>query len=420
MQLGFEVSDLYPEKAGVHTYGVELLRHLSVIDHPPELTLVDALGQRSLREVLSVVDLGMSDCSFARGFKLRYLSCRECRKWPLLRSHPITRAIDGFTVGALWDFVRTSPRLARYLVPHAVNGLDVCHWSNQTFLPLLGPASVTAILDTIPLSQPQLCPEDLVRHEYVRLSMIKRFATRVIAISEHTRRDIVTHVGIPSDQIDVIPLAANESFQPPRDRDGQERLLRDYALTRGDYVLYVGTIEPRKNLVRLAQAFKSTIRSSQLPTTKLVIAGKRGWLTKSIDEGLAQVGLGNRMLLLGRVPQENLPSLLNGAAVVAYVSLFEGFGLPPLEAMACGSAVVASNTTSLPEVVGDAGLSVDPYNTREIADALTAVLSNSQLRTELQNRGLRRAAQFSWEKTARMTMDTYQQAVEDHAYRVSR
>jgi glycosyltransferase involved in cell wall biosynthesis len=163
-------------------------------------------------------------------------------------------------------------------------------------------------------------------------------------------------------------------------------------------------------LVRLATAFKAVIERAPTLTTCLVLAGKRGWLTDPIDQGLQALGLGDRLLMPGHVPLEDLPALLHGARTVAYVSLYEGFGLPPLEAMACGAAVIASNNSSIPEVVGDAGLLVDPYDVTEIATALERVLTDDGLRAELAARGLRRAAQFSWTKTAELTIQTYRRA----------
>lgn len=184
-----------------------------------------------------------------------------------------------------------------------------------------------------------------------------------------------------------------------------------YSLRQDDYIFYVGAIEPRKNLVRLATAFKAAVERSPELTTRLVLAGRRGWLTESIDAGLQDLGLGDRLLMPGHVPFEDLPALLHGARAVGYVSLYEGFGLPPLEAMACGTPVVASYNSSIPEVVGDAGLLVDPCNVNDIATALHRIMTDDALRADLAHKSLRRAQQFSWTKTAELTMGTYRRAI---------
>ena len=289
--------------------------------------------------------------------------------------------------------------------------LDVCHWPFEAvFVRLPNAAHIVTIHDVIVLRHPHWLTSTYVEEHTANLRTIAHYATRIIADSENTRRDIVALLGVPFERIDVVPLAAGPEFAPPSDHATYEDVLARYGLRDGDYVFSWGIISERKNYMRLAAAFKEIIARNPALTTRLVLAGGWGWMTEPIREGLAALDLGDRLVMPGRVPQDDLPALIHGARAVAYVSLYEGFGLPPLEAMASGAAVVASNNSSIPEVVGDAGLLVDPYKVADIAAALERVLTDDALRAELAARGLRRAADFSWTHTAELTMQTYRRA----------
>jgi glycosyltransferase involved in cell wall biosynthesis len=173
------------------------------------------------------------------------------------------------------------------------------------------------------------------------------------------------------------------------------------------YILYVGSIEPRKNLLRLVEAYAQLRRWSQ--HWNLVIVGSRNlWKSSPVAIKVASMGLQSNVRFTGFVPDEDLPALYNGADLFCYLSLYEGFGLPVLEAMACGTPVITSNTSSLPEVAREAALLVNPYQVEDIVVAMRAVLSNHNLAQDLRERGLRRAAQFSWDRTARETIAVYQ------------
>lgn len=182
-------------------------------------------------------------------------------------------------------------------------------------------------------------------------------------------------------------------------------LRQKYALP-DRFILSVGTIEPRKNLSTLLEAYH-TLRQSD-PELGLVIAGRRGWRSAGFFQRLQALGLTTEVHLLGPVPDADLPALYGAAAVFAYPSLYEGFGLPPLEAMACGTPVVASNTSSLPEVIGDAGLLVAPHDVAGLAASIKMALSNTALRADLRARGLMQAVRFTWEAAARATLQVYQ------------
>ena len=236
-----------------------------------------------------------------------------------------------------------------------------------------------------------------------------RHAAQVIVPSEHTRADIVRTYGLAPARVNVIPLAASARFAPAPPVE-VERVRRLYKIA-GDYILAVGSIQPRKNLVRLVRAYAALRRArphAKLP--QLVLAGKKAWLYDETLRAVAACGLAQDVLLTGYVDEADLPALYTGALSFAYPSYFEGFGLPPLEAMRCGTPVVAGDRTSLPEVVGDAALLVDPFDEDAITFALARLIDDNELRAELRCKGLARAAHFSWRASARRTLEVYQRA----------
>jgi len=413
MNVGFEASDLDPHRGGLYIYASQLLLHLQQLDEPPTVILINGLGQSNPPALLE-----------ANGGALPAERVIRARAWPLLhridgpwqrryRSRHMAIDIDRYALDPLWRLADRVPALARWHLPRAITAqLDICHWPFEAvFLNIPHVAHVATMHDLIVLRHPDWLTPLYVQENTHNLRQIARYATRVIADSENTRRDAINLLGIPSERIDVVPLAAGPEFKPPADRARHMATLERYGLRDGDYVFSWGIISERKNYVRLATAFKAIIARNPTLTTQLVLAGGWGWMTEPIKEGLAALGLGERLVMPERIPQDDLPALIYGARAVAYVSLYEGFGLPPLEAMACGTPVVASNTTSIPEVVGDAGLLVDPYKVADIAAALERVLTDDALRAELAARGPRRAADFSWTHTAELTMQTYRRAL---------
>jgi glycosyltransferase involved in cell wall biosynthesis len=239
-----------------------------------------------------------------------------------------------------------------------------------------------------------------------------RSASHIIVPSEHTRRDIIETYNIGSERVSVTPLAAPESFAPVED-EREVRRVRELYKIRGDYILTVGSIQPRKNLARLISTYAALRRArphANLP--QLVLVGKRAWLYGETLSAIEEFGIRDLTILAGYVPESDLPALYTGALCFVYPSYFEGFGLPPLEAMQCGAPVIAGNETSLPEVVGDAGLLVDPFDVEALATALARMIDDSDLRARLRHKGLERAKHFSWRETARLTLQAYERAVE--------
>lgn len=263
-------------------------------------------------------------------------------------------------------------------------------------LPLWRPRrTVVTIHDLGYLHFPEAHPPRRRLELHLSTAWNARVATRVIAVSQATKDDLVRHYRVVPDKIAVVHHGVEERFRPTPDPAAPAR----YGLP-SRYLLYLGTLQPRKNLERLVQAY------GRLPgdAPPLVLAGAKGWYFERIAAAIAALGLENRVLLPGYVADADVPALLTGATALVYPSLYEGFGLPALEALACGTPVLAANTSSLPEVVGAAGLLVDPLDVGAIAAAMQRLLADEALRAALSQQGRERAKGFSWDRCARETL----------------
>lgn len=236
-----------------------------------------------------------------------------------------------------------------------------------------------------------------------------RRAAKVIAISENTKRDLMRVYKLNGDKVVVTHLAASKEFHPVHQGDELARVRRKYGLPV-PYVLSLGNLQPRKNLKRLIEAY-SLLRQQGRITHLLAIVGQAHFKASEVFRLVQQKGLQQQVVFTGYVPDEDLVLLYNAADLFVFPSLYEGFGLPVLEAMACGTAVISSNAASLPEVAGDAAILVDPYDVEGLARAIVQVISDAQLRRSLAERGLSRASQFSWEETARRTRHLYEEVL---------
>jgi glycosyltransferase involved in cell wall biosynthesis len=242
-----------------------------------------------------------------------------------------------------------------------------------------------------------------------------RAATRLLADSQATCQDLIRYYDTPEEKIAVVYPGRDETLAPVAGEESLAGIRARYGLSES-YLLYVGTLHPRKNLVRLVQAFAALLQSlaassnRRMDGLQLVLAGQKGWHYDEIFAEVRRLGLTERVVLTGYVPGADLGGLLSGALAFVFPSLYEGFGLPVLEAMACGTSVVCSATSSLPEVAGDAALLVDPLDTEEISRALYQIVVDEPLRRVLVERGFQQVQRFSWQRCAQETLQVLEEA----------
>jgi glycosyltransferase involved in cell wall biosynthesis len=253
---------------------------------------------------------------------------------------------------------------------------------------------------------PQYLPNRLALTYAKRsIALAARRATRVMTVSETSKRDIMRFFGTPSEKIDVIHNAYDERFGTEPSEEEISRVRERYQLD-GDFILYAGNVKPHKNLERVIEAFH-IVRNQGLDHVKLVMIGDDISKYAALRRAVHRHQLHKYVRFLGYVPEGTLAAMYRLAGVFVFPSLYEGFGLPPLEAMASGTPVVTSNVSSLPEVTGDAAVLVDPYDPSAIADGITRVLSDDEFSASLRRKGLVRARQFSWETSVRRVREIY-------------
>lgn len=271
--------------------------------------------------------------------------------------------------------------------------------------------TVVTIHDVIPLVLPNYGRASHVRAYMKLVSAAARRASAILTVSETSKQDIVRILGIPPEQIHVTYNAADSSLRPICNRSALEGIRDSYGIT-GDFLLYFGGFDRRKNVERTLLAYRAARDSFHHPC-QLVLAGSLGLVGHPLYPDprsmILRLGLEGEVLVTGRISEEEKPVLYSAAVGFVFPSLYEGFGMPVLEAMACGTPVITSNSSSLPEVAGDAALLVDPTSVEAIAEAMVRVVNDAGLRGELSRRGLQRAAQFSWEASAAKTLEVYRQ-----------
>jgi glycosyltransferase involved in cell wall biosynthesis len=302
-----------------------------------------------------------------------------------------------------WRLLVWLGQLAHVGFERLLPGAELFHATEHLLLPLRSVLTVLTVHDLIFRRLP--AHHKPLNRWYLNLTLplYCRRATHIVAVSEHTRRDLSAAYGLPPEKVTVVHEAAAPRFrlQPPQ---AVAAARARYALPER-YLISVGTIEPRKNLTRLLAAFE-TLRAEGL-TDGWVVVGRRGWLYDDFFAALERSPARSAVLFPGYVADEDLPALYAGAQALAFPSLYEGFGLPVLEALACGTPVVASDTSSIPEAGGDAALYCDPTDTEAIIETLRRVLRDASLCEEMRARGLVQAARFSWERAAAETEAVY-------------
>ncbi len=354
MRLALDVRELAGGASGDRTYWLGLLREL----REPDLLLCYADGEET----------GLGDLDPAQ-FAIHRLPFRP---------------------GWLW----TPVAWPRWLKARHV---ELAH--AQYIIPPLSPCpTVVTIHDVSFITHPEWFPTRprLLMQTLIPLSA--RRADKVICGSEHAAAEISLHCRIPRAKIEVIPYAADPRFVPIPLEQARARVASRYGLAN-PYLLALGLLQPRKNLARLIAAFATL--APRYDGLELAMVGRRGWQAEQVRERVEELGLGDRVRLVGAAEDEDLPYLYSACEMLVYPSLYEGFGLPPLEAMACGAAVIAGQTSSLPEVVGDGGLLIDPYSIAAIGAAIGELLDHPARTAALRAAGLRQAARFSWANCAR-------------------
>jgi glycosyltransferase involved in cell wall biosynthesis len=355
--------------AGINSYIYYLLNNLGRIDSHHRYTVF--LGERRFVE---------------ERLRLRYT------RWPTYR--PLVRIV--------WE------QLVQPIALHQA-GVDLLH--AMAFVgPLVAPCPfVVTIYDLSFLRHPEAFRPWHRRYLQCFTLLSARRARRVIAISESTKRDVVNRLKVAPDLVDVVYCGVDDIFQPlpiaQVDEFRQQRALPEH------FILFLGTLEPRKNVQTLIRAY-ARWHKAEAGIPKLMVAGGKGWYYDRIFAEVESLGLTGEIIFPGYVGQEELPLWYNAADLFVYPSRFEGFGLPVLEAMACGVPVVTTNAASLPEVAGDAALLVAPDDESQLVEAMRCGLSDQVLRQEMRAKGLAQAARFSWELTARRTLNSYHLAME--------
>jgi glycosyltransferase involved in cell wall biosynthesis len=369
MRIAFDGTTLTPGRTGVGYYTEHLLQHLA-------------------REIVNTGD------------ELIVVSNKPIDTQAPLPAH--VRVHDGhrFPIRIGWMQLRAASALEA-LRP------DVAHFTNG-MIPMGSPvATVVTVHDMSLRLYPNCHPVRRVLLNRPLMHVAIRQASAIVTVSNSARRDLLRLHGVAADRVAVVHEAASPVFRPMTDRARLEDVRARYGLPR-QFLLYVGTIEPRKNLARLMSAFAEARRRG-IPH-HLVCAGPYGWSSRDLAGRIERLGIRDAVHFTGYVPFEHLPSIYNLAEFFAFPSLYEGFGLPVVEAMACGIPVLTSNTSSLGEVAGDAAETIDPMSTDAIADGIVRLASDAELRRDRSERGLARARSFSWTQTARDMLAVYHRA----------
>ncbi len=288
------------------------------------------------------------------------------------------------------------------------HGLALFHGTNYNVPLWQRCPTVVTIHDLSLLLHAETHEEHLVRRAHRRLPTMTRIATHILTDSESVRAEICEHLGVAPAKITAVPLAPRRAFRPVAQAEAQATC-RQLGVA-DEFILFVGTVEPRKNLLTLVRAFDELFRTTAL-RPQLVIAGQKGWRTDELFQHVAASDLKEQILFTGYVTDEELAALYSSCQVCVYPSLYEGFGLPPLEAMACGAPVITSRIPVIIETVGQAAHLIEPTNVQELTARLVELLTDAPARAHFSAAGLLRAAEFTWARTAHMTLEVYEEVL---------
>jgi alpha-1,3-rhamnosyl/mannosyltransferase len=374
---------------GVGRYALEVLKGLERHPRIGAIHCFVGLGLRDAASVLAGEAPGDGEREQAeRGAKVRRL----------------VRGIPGA--------YRLRAAAGRCFFARAVRNLEGCvyHEPNYVLKPYAGPSVVT-VFDLSHLRYPDCHPAERVRHLDRHLARSLARADRVLTISAFSKREIVENYHVPERKVAAIPLGVDEGFHP-RPEEALRRLEEAYGLRPGGYLLTVATLEPRKNLPGLVAAH-GRLPADLQKRYPLVLVGPTGWKSAELDRRMEATGVPGRVRRLGYVPWEDLKLLYAGARAFAYASFYEGFGLPPLEAMASGVPVLVSTAEALAEVTGDAAWQADPHDVEAMARGLERVLTDEAWRAQAVERGLERARRFTWASCVEGTVRVYEEVLRE-------
>ncbi len=425
MHIAIDAHMVGERETGNETYMVNLARGLlRLTGRDPKGFSWDALGPPNATQELPAMQ---------RAQQRRF---GDMPRFLLLATHPerLHAALPELRASVNAQAARLRPANALLRIPFGLpwavwrGAFDLLHVTYNA--PPFSPCPTVVTIHDISFEHyPQFfSPRDrLILKTLVPLSA--RRAAHILTVSQHAKREIVQRYGLPPAKITVTYEAAGEQFQPEEDPARLRAVRARYGIPDGPFALALGNLQPRKNIARLVAAFGQVVDGERLTVNgerltvngerltvdgerltvrpSLVIAGKAQWRESEVYGAVRQAGLEGRVIFPGYVEDADLPALYSAATVFVYPSLYEGFGLPPLEAMACGAPVISTNAASLPEVVGDAALLIDPHDTQALAQALADVLTQPALQADLRQRGRQRVRQFSWERCAAETLAVY-------------
>ena len=369
MHIAFDGTTLRPERTGVGYYTEHLLRHTAAQCDLDEITVISNTAVETDRPLPAQVR---------------------------------TLVSPSWSPRLVWMQTQ-APRILRHL------RADVVHFTNG-MVPLASPVPTVVTIHDMSLTMfPGFHPMRRVLLNRPLVNLAARRADAIITVSEAAKRDIVRLYGLESTRVHVVHEAAAPSFRVIHDPCELRRVRERYGLGER-FILYVGTIEPRKNLPKLLEAFARRRVAGDLPH-QLVCAGPYGWLSNDIEAQIDRLRVRDAVHFTGYVPFADLPAIYNLAEMFVFPSVYEGFGLPVVEAMACGTPVITGSVPALTEVAGGASERVDPLEPETLGDAIAALAGNRERREDLSRRGLERAQTFSWERAATETLTVYRHAV---------
>ena len=380
MRIAFDATSLGREQCGIGCYTIELLSEMYKLSPNDEFLLTDAL-------------LGRFATSERVRFPLEHLTLLKFLKTP-------------FPLMTLFRALLYTGRLATGMTGLA--HCDIFFGTNFRGVFAEGMRTVLTIHDMVHEYLPETVQQ--VNMDYYRSGFPEAVARAdlLIAVSDATRNDIIKFLNVSDEKIKVIYNGVDDRFRPVTDPESLARVRQRYRLPER-FVLMVGSIQPRKNIDGVLAALKLLAERDVHFPWKLVLAGSEGWKNEGLAEQIRRLGLTDRVHFAGFVTGDDLPVLYSLADLFVYPSLYEGFGLPVVEAMACGVPVVTSNTSCLPEIAGDAALLVDPHDEKDIAEGMLRLLEDRELRTRCIERGETRARMFSWREAASQTLQAFRE-----------